>query len=155
LTCHLGEERPRFKELFKGTATRELTFSPDTRYLAAGGLIENEHIPFCGRIGLFDIQNRKEVIFIDKHKGESISAIAFLGVSPNGKFLVAGGENLLIVWEVSSGNKVFMKKPAEGRFVVWAVRFAKDGRLFALAELSGRDGGSIEISSIDLVQGVT
>jgi WD40 repeat protein len=121
-----------------------LAFSPDGKWLAAGGLDTIVHV--------WSIDTKASVAALREH-GDSIQGVAF---SPDGKFLASAGDDRVgIVWEVGTWKRIARleeKDPVSG------VAFSPDGQFVLLAvvgeddkalRLRKRDGGDV-VRSTDL-----
>jgi WD40 repeat protein len=101
------------RTLYAKSALRAVTFSPDGKRLAAGGM--------DGNLILWDAQtgNRVETL---ASGGGFVSSIAF---SPDGKLLAAGSDTNVILWNAETGTRV---RTLRGHFdAVYSVVFSPDG----------------------------
>jgi len=128
------------KELFNlvnpnGVSSDSLAFSPDGKILAIG----TDY-----RIDLWDTNSKKLIrtLIFDLRGGEGFSGIQGVLFSPDGKEIAAAdGDNIAMVWEVSSGKKmdVIVGKGTFIRESKGALAFTADGKMLAV----GNDNGSI------------
>jgi WD40 repeat protein len=110
----------------KFLAIWDLTFSPDSARLAAGGM--ELHRPAPGRVQVWEVPSWKSLVTFDTHT-QAVKRVAF---SPDGRTLATGGmDGTLRLWEVAAGKERRRFQGHEG--VIAGLAFAPDGRSLAAA----------------------
>ena len=101
-------------------------FSPDEKYALSGG--------YDNTLRLWTIPALSEVKRLKGHGGGSASALQYLGVmsaafSPDGKYAVSGGgDNIIKLWDLSTGAAVRAFTGHSGNEGVTSVKFTPDGK---------------------------
>lgn len=103
-------------------------FSPDGRYLAAGG--------YYDMVQVWDFQSGEEV-----KRFETSFTVRTLEFSPDGQILTVGGdETVCQIWSVISGKLIGQLDYDELTWLT-SVSFSHDGRLLVIAD----DGGAVKV----------
>jgi WD40 repeat protein len=76
-----------------------------------------------------------------KSKEDGVQPVLNITVSPDGRLVAASVGNLVNIWDIESGKKIFSRHP--GHKVTGGVAFSPDGRFIATSDL--RQGGIIKI----------
>jgi WD40 repeat protein/DNA-binding SARP family transcriptional activator len=108
-----------------GDTMRAITYSPDGKYLAAGGN--------TGTLYLWDVASGKEVRRFVGHNSNVERALAF---SPDGRYLVSGGfDQTVRVWDIASGQE--LRRLAGYTDVVTKVAYTPDGQRLLIFNADG------------------
>jgi len=122
-----------------------ISFSPDGKHFICSGPLSG--FPFSKRkpptMKIFDVATGGEIRDFNLQKASSIHSVAY---SPDGKYILSGGERgTMILWNTSSGKSVRRVVVIEDGFInhphVRAVSFSSDGEY----ALSGGDDNSVRL----------
>ncbi len=127
------EEWPKLLHTLKGFSYG-LSFSPDSKTLAAGGLTLRGDLKADRDVVLWDVATGRDAVRL---KGQrDVQSLAF---SPDGKLLAAGGEDLRL-WDVETGKVV-----RSAKVDIRTLTFSPDGKVLATgAEASSRRDRTID-----------
>lgn len=110
-----------------------LTFHPTDDYFATGSVDGPIHIWYCLR-STGQLPERTQTTMLHWH-AHRVSALTF---SPNGAYLLSGGEeSVLVIWQMDANKKDFVPRvgaPIVSIAVTPAVENANEGYLLALAD---------------------
>jgi len=111
-----GEVKKKFNHDFCYTAS----FSPDGKYIASGGGVEDNTVK------LWEVESGKEIRTLTGHTDDVFS----VHFSPDGKCLASGSwDNTVKLWEVESGKEI---RTLTGHTdYVYSVSFSPDGKYIA------------------------
>ena len=103
-------------------AVSSAAFSPDGRYVVSGGCSELDAIDVCERgvARVWEAMTGKEVTSMIHE--DPVSSVAF---SPDGNYVISGGDNTARVWEAMTGKEIASTTHAD---TVWSVAFSPDGK---------------------------
>ena len=120
-----GKERRKFK--LPGAGFDQLTFSPDSRELAGGGIADDKV-----QVTVWDLASGETVRHWDWPKGrDPHSTVESLGFTPDGNRLAAAvfRQNLAYLWDMTTGKQVAELKHSE----VYGLSFSPNGKTLATA----------------------
>jgi WD40 repeat protein len=107
-------DHPFERTLYAEGSLRTVTFSPDGKRLATGGL--------DGKLILWDAQTGARLRTLDS-LGSFVSSVAF---SPDGRLLASGSDTSVILWDAESGTRLRTLQKHSG--AVYSVAFSSDGK---------------------------
>jgi WD40 repeat protein len=125
-------------QLGNGRVFRGLAWSPDDKFVAAGGVLD-------GSVWIYQVSDGKLLSQLQRHSG-TVYRVAF---SPDGKRLASVGAELKL-WDVASGDELLTQRDHSGDN--FDVEFSPDGRRLATA---GFDGKIVVRSAGDSFQAAT
>jgi len=103
-----------------GATTGSLSFSPDSRLLAAGSR--------DGQVRIWEVSSGKLIHAIDAHK-KGVNRVAF---HPDGAMLASGGNDAMArLWDVDSGE--MLVEMIGGTYAIPSLAFTQDGNNLAIA----------------------
>jgi eukaryotic-like serine/threonine-protein kinase len=123
-----------------------ITFSPDGQRLACTGI--------CSRPGLMDGVSTSDITLWDMNSrqvalviptGGMVTRVAF---SRDGRWLAAGAERKVHIWDARTGNQVLAFERDFGQ--IWCVAFSPDSKQLAL----GGRGGHPSVSEVSTIVGL-
>lgn len=121
-----------------GDVMRAIVYSPDGRYLAAGGN--------TGTLYLWDVQSGAEVRRFVGHTDTVARALAF---SPDGRYLASGSADRTVrIWEVATGKE--LRRLAGFVRQLASVVFTPDGRRLLVVD----DAGTLQMTYVALQDAV-
>jgi WD40 repeat protein len=130
----------KIMELIALADTSMVDYSPDGRYIAAGG--PNGVIVWNASDGSTRFSANEGVEGLEPYGAQGASRIAF---SPDGRILAIGvGDGTVGLWDSQKGEKLYSVKATPRLCVIYNVTFSPDGRFLA----AGFDDGGVRIYGI-------
>jgi WD40 repeat protein len=130
----------KIMELIAPTDTSMVDYSPDGRYIAAGG--PNGVIVWNASDGSIRFSANEGVEGLEPFGAQGASRLAF---SPDGRILAIGvGDGTVELWDPQKGEKLYSVKATPRLCVIYNLTFSPDGRLLA----AGFDDGGVRIYGI-------
>jgi WD40 repeat protein len=116
-----------------------VAFSPDGKYLVSSGCnkLESSNICFQDSARVWEVSTGKEIARMTHDY--QILAIAF---SPDGSYVVSGGDNTARIWEAATGKEISRMTHES---IVHSVAFSPDGKYV----VSGSGGETTRVWEVD------